>query len=117
MITLPLLLAGLWRYLTPSRKGVKPVLLQVPLADIPAGGALVFREERIALLREGGEPVALSLVCTHLGCTVTVTPTEITCPCHGSRFDLSGKVLAGPAERGLERLQLQQEGQMLVVRG
>lgn len=89
----------------------------MPLADIPAGGALVCRQERIALLREEGQIVALSLVCTHLGCTVVVTPKEITCPCHGSRFDLAGQVLAGPAERPLQRLAVQQEGEMLVVRG
>ncbi|ACD94919.1 QcrA and Rieske domain-containing protein [Trichlorobacter lovleyi] len=116
LITLPLVAAGLWRFLTP--KGIrKPVLLRLPLADLPAGGALVFRQERIAVMREGNDIVALSLVCTHLGCTVSVTPEGMVCPCHGSRFDRSGTVLAGPAERPLPRLIVEQDDATLVVRG
>jgi len=116
LITLPLVAAGLWRFLTP--RGIrKPVLLRLPLADLPAGGALVFRQERVAVMREGNDIVAFSLVCTHLGCTVSVTPEGMVCPCHGSRFDRSGTVLAGPAERPLPRLIVEQDDATLVVRG
>lgn len=115
LIAAPLLLAGLWRFLTPKRV-TKPALLEVAVTDIPVGGALVFRPERIAVLREGDRFTALSLVCTHLGCTVTVTPEGMICPCHGSRFDRTGQVLTGPAERPLARLSIEQHGTTLVVR-
>lgn len=116
LITLPLLLAGVWRFLTP--RGVKKsTLLQVAQADIPVGGALVFRSERVAVMREGGSFIALSLVCTHLGCTVSVTPEGMLCPCHGSRFDRLGTVLSGPADTSLVRLVVEQDGNDLVVRG
>lgn len=116
LITLPLVLAGLWRFLTP--RGIrKPALLRLPLADLPAGGALVFRQERVAVMRAGNDIIALSLVCTHLGCTVSVTPEGMVCPCHGSRFDRNGRVLSGPAERSLPRLTVEQDGTTLVVRG
>jgi Rieske Fe-S protein len=116
LVALPLLLAGLWRFLIP--KGVKkPTLLQVAIVDIPVGAALVFRQERVAIMREGGSFIALSLVCTHLGCTVSVTPEGMVCPCHGSRFDRLGKVLTGPAEKSLVRLAVEQHGADLAVRG
>ena len=116
LIAAPLVLAGLWRFLTP-RQTRKPALLRVAQADIPVDGALVYKQERIALLRLEEQIIAISLVCTHLGCTVSVTPDGMVCPCHGSRFDRSGKVLTGPAERPLPRLTVEQDGAMLVVRG
>lgn len=116
LIGLPLALAGLWRFLTP--KTVKrPVLVRVPLSDLPMNGALVFRQERVVVLREGQAITALSLVCTHLGCTVSVTPEGMVCPCHGSRFDQRGVVLTGPAQRPLQRLLTETAGDHVVVRG
>jgi Rieske Fe-S protein len=47
--------------------------------------------------------VALSPICTHLGCTVEIHATRIVCPCHGSTYDREGRVLQGPAERALAR--------------
>lgn len=56
-----------------------------------------------------GEPrqgvLALFKVCTHLGCLyewVQVT-FRFECPCHGSKFSLTGDYLAGPARRSLDR--------------
>lgn len=44
--------------------------------------------------------------CTHLGCLVRHDPERQCwqCPCHGSRFDLDGAVLDGPATDPLERV-------------
>jgi cytochrome b6-f complex iron-sulfur subunit len=98
-------IAGLFllnRFLSP-RPGQLVRTLTLAKAEIPDQGALVYREARIAVIREGGEVYALDLVCTHLGCTVAVTPAGLVCPCHGSRFDRRGKVLEGPAGRPLKR--------------
>ncbi len=51
---------------------------------------------------------ALHLVsarCTHLGCLVAWNSAERSwdCPCHGSRFDVDGAVLTGPATLELPR--------------
>lgn len=54
---------------------------------------------------------ALSARCTHLGCTVNYDPVskQFRCPCHGSRYDFSGRRLAGPARKNLRRLPVKQE--------
>ena len=49
---------------------------------------------------------ALSAVCSHLGCTVGEATSGFECPCHGSRFNLHGAMLQGPAMKPLEYLQL-----------
>ena len=42
--------------------------------------------------------------CTHEGCTITgATGTEYVCPCHGSRYNRTGQVLAGPARSSLRQ--------------
>ncbi|MBP2675394.1 MAG: cytochrome [Deltaproteobacteria bacterium] len=107
-------LAGLGRFLRP-RKPPGRELLSVALSEIPPDGALVFREARVAVVREGGNLHAMSLVCTHLGCTVTVADAGIYCPCHGSRFDRRGAVLEGPARLPLPRLPVEIRGERLVV--
>jgi len=107
-------LAGLDRFLRPRPRRRKE-LLAVALADLPPDGALVFREARVAVVRDGDGFHAMSLVCTHLGCTVAVTPAGILCPCHGSRFDRRGEVLEGPANRPLPRLPFEVRGERLIV--
>ncbi len=110
--------ALLRRYLTPRVPQRRRVLLAVAAADIPFQGTLVYRELQLALLRDEGGYYALSLLCTHLGCIVNVTPEHFSCPCHGSHFDRRGNVLKGPADRPLRRLAVEQrEGMIEVLAG
>jgi cytochrome b6-f complex iron-sulfur subunit len=45
----------------------------------------------------------LNAVCTHLGCVVPWNESEgkFICPCHGSQYDATGKVVRGPAPLSL----------------
>lgn len=55
---------------------------------------------------ETGEMKQLSASCPHLKCVVQWNAAEKTwdCPCHGSRFDLEGQVLEGPALHPLKQV-------------
>ena len=47
---------------------------------------------------------AIDAVCTHEGCTITgADGSTYVCPCHGSRYNRSGQVLAGPAKSSLRQ--------------
>ncbi len=74
----------------------------------PSGEARVVPDGlgKMGIYREpDGTLHAVSLRCTHLGCLLRFNAAERSwdCPCHGSRFDVDGAVLEGPAVRPLER--------------
>ena len=57
----------------------------------------------LARLQDGGF-IALSLRCTHLGCSISWEEDRkrFICPCHSSAFDIAGEVLNPPAARALD---------------
>ena len=64
--------------------------------------------ETIAAYRDEGKSLhSVSAACTHMGCILGWNEADRTwdCPCHGSRFNLDGEVLHGPAVKSLERKQ------------
>ena len=68
------------------------------------GGIAKLDGDTVAAFRdEAGTLHALSPTCTHLGCRVSFNTAERSwdCPCHGSRFDLDGHVIQGPATKDL----------------
>jgi glycine/D-amino acid oxidase-like deaminating enzyme/nitrite reductase/ring-hydroxylating ferredoxin subunit len=74
--------------------------------DVAPGQARVVRDGRgkTGVYRDmDGTLHAVSLRCTHLGCLLRFNDAEHSwdCPCHGSRFDVDGTVLEGPASRSL----------------
>lgn len=80
--------------------------------EIPPGQGAVVRDglRKIAVFRDdNGTLYALSAKCTHLGCMVHWNSAEKSwgCPCHGSRFAVTGEVLHGPAPTPLERVSVE----------
>lgn len=77
--------------------------------DIPSGGGLVLDEAKVVLTKaDDGTVHAFSSICTHQGCPVDeVADGQISCPCHGSRFDAeTGEVVQGPASRPLPAVEV-----------
>ncbi len=63
---------------------------------------------QVWLHQDAGGYYAVDAICTHLGCTIRLEPDglQYQCRCHGSRFELDGAVLNGPATRPLRFLRL-----------
>src|SRR5688572_19467162 len=72
-------------------------------------GQIIERQgQKVAAYRDQSGAVTMcSAVCTHMGCLVAWNPAERTwdCPCHGSRFMPDGKVISGPAESPLPKIE------------
>ncbi len=76
----------------------------IAAAEIPVGGGTVFEALKVVVTQPtAGEFKAFDATCTHQACTVTgVKDGVITCPCHGSQFDMAtGAVRQGPATKPL----------------
>ena len=87
------------------------------------GGALKIPDpldtERPIIVTRISENVyaAFSSRCTHLGCEVPLPVNGvITCECHNSKFDISGKLIRGPAKKDLNALRVTHENTVLVIR-
>lgn len=66
---------------------------------------------------ENGEFMALSRLCTHLGCATTWDNElgRFVCPCHGSSFDMAGRVLTPPAVKDMRSHPLRVENGAILV--
>ncbi len=75
-----------------------------PVEEFPegAGKKVLYKNEPVWVIHAPFGFVALSAVCTHLGCIVEYAPEkELWCPCHAAFFDLRGNVKSSPAPRAL----------------
>lgn len=88
---------------------------------IAAGEMRVFDVEgtKVNVASVGGQLHAFDDTCTHKACSLAkgkLDGTTVTCPCHGSQFDVtSGAVLRGPAQRPVRSRLVQVEGDDLFV--
>ncbi len=109
----------LLRFFAPSSAaGVQRV--SVKKEGIPVGGSeeiVVNNMPVIVINRHGKGFIALSRVCTHLGCLVQYERESgrLLCPCHAGLFDAEGNVLSGPPTKPLSRLPIRVEGDRLIV--
>ena len=80
-------------------------------SDVPVGGGAIFPDAGVIVTQpEEGTFRGFKNACSHQGCPLSDVTETINCSCHGSRFDLDGVVLNGPATSDLA-------GQTLDVQG
>ena len=112
-------LGMLVRYLGYQSESEVPNEVDLGLATIfPTGSKTVLPDVPAVLIHDQDGFKALSLTCTHLGCTLEEDDNKFSCPCHGSQFDENGNVLHGPAVRKLVNLKVEvnDEGHLILYR-
>ena len=101
-------------------------MVRVPLSDAKVlnepGGQMVVAiagepTEVLIFKRPDQSLAALSVECPHFGCDVdyVLSQDAINCPCHGSRFSVTGELLEGPAEEGLKRYDIARVDDALLI--
>jgi cytochrome b6-f complex iron-sulfur subunit len=104
---------------TDARAGSGEDAINCGAADQYAPGTVTaFVRGRFYLARlEDGGFLAISRQCTHLGCTVPWDADAqcFACPCHASRFDITGAVVNAPAPRALDLFSLTIENDTIRV--
>ena len=100
-----LVVLGALRFIVPNVQYGKPSRFKVGMpGDFPDKTATYVPDQQIFIVRDGSTYLALSAICTHLGCAVRPDETKpgFFCPCHGSRFGPDGTNVSGPAPKPLE---------------
>lgn len=122
------------RSLVPNVLYEQPQRFKVGTADQFGEGAKFLEDKKVFIFREGNTFYAISAICTHLGCTVSMQrlnqpkkvqirgreveeTAEFHCPCHGSKYHGDGTNFAGPAPRPLayHRIEVSPDDGQLIV--
>jgi cytochrome b6-f complex iron-sulfur subunit len=99
---------GMLRFLSHETSPTQKTEFDLGSADkYPLGSSTSIPEIPALLIHADSGFLALSLTCTHLGCTLEANETGFACPCHNSRFDVDGKVMHGPAVKPLQVLRIE----------
>lgn len=86
-----------------------------PLATSGAWGLIAAAQTLV--VNVGGSFRAFTSVCTHTGCdrNWNYSNQVFTCTCHGSRFNNSGEVIQGPANRNLTEFTVTRNGDIVTI--
>jgi len=85
----------------------------------PVGTFTLLEDHNLYVYRDHEGIMAVSAICTHLGCILEKTIDGFVCPCHGSCYNDNGKVLSGPAPRNLTwyRIYRSADGSIMINPG
>jgi len=98
-----------FRYLAPRKGAATAAKVTLPETAIPPGEAKFFEfagASAVVVRKKDGGLVALSAVCTHLGCIVQweKDKQDFLCPCHAGHYSADGAVTAGPPPKPLPKI-------------
>jgi cytochrome b6-f complex iron-sulfur subunit len=120
LTTLASFLYPLFKYFSPPAEESGAKQLTLNKNEIPVGGSkdVVFNNTPIVVINRPDKGyVALSRVCTHLGCLVDYQTDKkrLLCPCHGGTYDLSGIVTSGPPPKPLQQFPIKVAGDSIII--
>lgn len=102
-------LGGLIRFLSYEFDATPPTEFDIgPAINFPLNSQIVLDYIPAVIIHDPAGIRAISLACTHLGCTAEKNGQGYTCPCHGSSFDKNGLLLKGPAASSLKKLRVEE---------
>lgn len=108
------------KFLVPPKSHAKNSQIVLEKDQIPLGSAkeVTFNDIPLIIInRRGSGFIALSRVCTHLGCLVGYDNfnNKLVCPCHAGEFDLDGNTISGPPTKPLKRFPLEISATQLTI--
>ncbi len=109
IVSIGLIALGALRFMVPNVQFGKAQRFKIGTPeDFPDKTATYLSDDKVFVVRDGDTFLALSAVCTHLGCTVRKDPAGagFSCPCHGSLYHADGTNYAGPAPRPLDAFEV-----------
>ena len=115
--------AALWpigEYLAPTGGGMEEEKVTIPRSQVGVGQAHYFNfrgRPAVVLQPDPGQFIALSVVCTHLGCVIKWQQDQqfFLCPCHAGKFSKTGQVLGGPPAGPLPSYPVAAKADQLVI--
>jgi cytochrome b6-f complex iron-sulfur subunit len=108
------------RFLSLPRAGAAAKGLEIAKKDVPLGQSkqIIYQNKPAIIINIRGKGfIALSRVCTHLGCLVDYNKEKniLLCPCHGGAYNLNGNVISGPPPKPLQKFPLRVEGEQILI--
>ncbi len=108
------------RFLEPAAIKSAKIKFEIKKSEIPIGEAkdIVFNNKPVIIINRPKKGyIALSRVCTHLGCLVEYDRGKniLLCPCHAGTFNMEGNVISGPPPRPLQRFPLELKGENILI--
>jgi cytochrome b6-f complex iron-sulfur subunit len=94
--------------------------LVIRKSDVPSGEAknIIYQNTPAVIINRPDKGyIAFSRTCTHLGCLVEYSKSNLRfiCPCHAGIYDLDGNVVSGPPPKPLTAIPLKIEGETIII--
>jgi len=89
---------------------ISPPVISYAELENDSGGVVDYKGQKLGIYKDKkGKMHGVVPYCKHLGCELSWNNLEKTwdCPCHGSRYDYTGKIITEPTTESLDVVDLE----------